>query len=64
MIIYIYLVFFHHCLKSKMAAGGHFENKILVTFFSMPQFDLGNFKLKKKKKKKFAIEKKKNCGGT
>ena len=36
MIIYIYLVVFHHCVKSKMAAGGHFEKQIWSLFFSMP----------------------------
>ena len=53
MIIYIYLVFFHHCLKFKMAAGSHFENKIWSLFFNATIW-FGQFQAKKKSF--FAIE--------
>ena len=58
MIIYIYLVFFHHCMKSKMAAGGHFEKKIWSLFFNATIW-FGQFQAKKKKKKNLPLKKKK-----
>ena len=61
MIIDIYLVVFRQCLKSKMAAGGHFEKKIWSLFFNATIW-FEQFQAKKKKKKKFAFEKKKILG--
>ena len=56
MIIDIYLVVFRQCLKSKMAAGGHFEKKIWSLFFNATIW-FEQFQAKKKKKKIFAFEK-------
>ena len=47
MIIYIYLVIFRYCLKSKMAAGGHFEKKFWSLFFNATIW-FGQFQAKKK----------------